>query len=117
MEPPKFLEFYAPHKVCFITFLLTNFQNLQLYVRQFFGKFPKFSKKFPDISQLFQNRKKTIIFVTKLVQNDYIDQNLVKFSHNIPKTANFSLKPSIFKIFGAENLEFYVPKKPIFLKL
>ena len=50
----------------------------------------------------FQNRKITIIFEPKLVQDHYIDQNLVEIPPNTTKIANFSLKPVISsKIFGA----------------
>ena len=43
-----------------------------------------------------------------------------KFPIKLQKTADFSLKPKLFKIFGAfgaENLKFYVPKTPDFLEL
>ena len=68
---PKFLEFCVPHKQYFIAFLGKNFRNLEFYIRQFFSKnFPKFLENFLKFFQLFQNRKKkTIIFVPKLVQN------------------------------------------------
>ena len=69
----------------------------------FFEKFPKISKKFPEIFSTFSKPKKTIIFVTKLVQNDYIDQNLVKFSHKTPKNDHFSLKTLNFSKFSAHS--------------
>ena len=57
---------------------------------------------------------------TKIVHNHYINQNLAKFSLKTPKNSRFFPKnPKFFKIFGAfgaENLEFYVPKIPIFLE-
>ena len=64
-----------------------------------FRKIPQNSKKFPEICSAFSKSKKTIIFVTKLIQNDYIDQNLVKFSHKLQIMANFPLKSSIFQNF------------------
>ena len=87
---------------------------------------PFFSKncpKFPKISWNFVNFfkiKKTIIFVSKLVWNHYIDENSAEFSHKTPKKRSiFSKTPLFFKIFGAFgalNLEFYVPKIPKFLE-
>ena len=51
-----------------------------------------------------------MIFVPKLVQNYYIDQNLAKFFHKTPKNSVFFLKNLYFlKIFGAfsaDNLVF-----------
>ena len=50
----------------------------------------------------------------KIVQNHYINQNLGKNSLKTPKNSRFFLKnpkfSKIFGAFGAENLEFYVPK-------
>ena len=65
----------------------------------FFEKISKISEKFPEILSTFSKSIKTFIFVPKLVQNHYIDQNLAKFSHKTPKTANFSLKSLIFQNF------------------
>ena len=114
---PQNFGVLCPPKECFIALLVRifeNFQNLEFYLRHFFSKnspeFPNFSWNFLIF---FKSEKKTIIFVTKFVQIDYIDQNLAKFSHKTPKDGHFLLKPSIFQIFGAfgaENLEFYVPK-------
>ena len=108
----------SPHKGCFIAFLLTNFRKFSkfgvLCPAIFFEKFPKISRKFPEIFSTFSKSKKTITFAPKIVQNHYINQNLAKFSLKTPKNGRFFLKtPKFFKIFGAfgaENVEFYVPK-------
>ena len=55
----------------------------------FFEKFSKICKNFPVILSTFLKSKKAIIFVTKVVQNDYIDQTLVKFSRKTPKNGQF----------------------------
>ena len=103
--PQNFWSFMSPHKVLFIAFLLTNFRKFSkfgvLCPAFFFEKFPKISKKFPEIFSTFSKSKKTIIFVTKLVQNDYIDENLVKFSHKTPKNGQFFLKTPNFSKFSA----------------
>ena len=103
--PQNFWSFMSPHKGCFIAFLRKNFRKFSkfgvLCPAIFFEKFPKISKKFPEIFSTFSKSKKTIIFVTKLVQNDYIDQNLVKFSHKTPKNDHFSLKTLNFSKFSA----------------
>ena len=83
------------------------------YVRQFFREVPK---NFLNFHELFKN-KKTIIFVPKLVQNQYIDQILAECSLKTTITVNFSSKPSFFKIFGAfcaAILTCYVPKTRLF---
>ena len=98
-----------------------HFQILQKYFRSFmfstfFEKFPKVSRNFPKI---FPTSKK-LFFVPKIVQNHYINQNLVKFSLKISKIAEFSLNPHFFKnisAFSAKNSEFFVPKTPIFWSL
>ena len=101
--PQNFWSFMSPHKGCFIAFLRKNFRKFSkfgvLCPAIFFEKFPKISRKFPEIFSTFSKSKKTIIFVTKLVRNDYIDQNLVKFSHKTPKNDHFPLKPLIFQNF------------------
>merc|ERR1711989_70498 len=91
---------------CFIAFLLTNFRKFSkfgvLCPAIFFEKFPKISKNFPEIFSTFsKSKKKTIIYVTKLVQNDYIDQNSVKFSLKTPKNGQFFLKNLDFSKFSA----------------
>ena len=79
----------------------------------FFEKFPRRFVKF------FKNRKITIIFEPKLVQNRYIDQNLAKFSLKLQKNFKFFLKnfyflknfpPSAPKIcsFGTQKTQFFV---------
>ena len=121
-RPPKFLEFYGPpHKVRFIAFLLTNFRKFSkfgvLCPAIFFEKFPKISKRFPEIFSTFSKSKKTIIIVTKLVQNDYVDQNLAKFSNKTKKRPFFPKNYQFFKTFvafDAENLEYDVPKTRFF---
>ena len=93
---------------------------MEFYVRHFFRKI---SQNFPKISRNFLNFfkiEKTAIFTLKIVHNHYINQNLTKFSLKTPKNSRFFPKnPKFFKIFGAfgaENLEFYVPKIPNFLE-
>ena len=93
--PQNFWSFMSPHKGCFIAFLRKNFRKFSkfgvLCPPIFFEKFPKISKKFPEIFSIFAKSKKTTVFVTKSVRNDYIDQNLVKISHKTPKHFQFSL--------------------------
>ena len=50
------------------------FQFWSLMNGNFFEKISQFSKRFPEIFQLIQHRK-TIIFVPKLVLNQYMDQS------------------------------------------
>ena len=63
--------------------------------------FEKFPKNFLKFFQLFQKSKKTIIFMPKIVQNHYINQNLGKNSLKTPKIAGFSLKTLNFSKFSA----------------
>ena len=108
----------SPYLPLFIAFLLTNFRKFSkcgvLCPAIFFEKFPKISQKFPEIFSTFSKSKKTVIVTPKIVHNHYINQNLAKFSLKTPKNGQFFLKnPKFFKIFGAfgaENVEFYVPK-------
>ena len=68
--------------------------------------------------KLSQNWKKSIDFGHKLDQNHFIDQKLAKLSLETPKKRPIFPKTrlffKIFGAFGAESLEFYVPKKPFF---
>ena len=57
----------------------------------FSEKFPITSRKLSEIFQLFWNRK-NIVLLSKIVQNDYIAQNLAKFSPELRSTVNFSFK-------------------------
>ena len=95
----------SPHKVRFIAFLLTNFRNFSkfgvLCPAFFFRKIPQNFQKFPEIFSTFSKSKKTIVLVTKLVQNGYIDQHSVKFSHKTPKNVQFLLKTLNFSKFSA----------------
>ena len=80
----------------------------------FFEKLPKISKKFPEILTTFLKSKETIVFVSKLVRNCYIDEKLAKLSHITPKSGQFFLKPLIFQNFRRlrrRNLVIYVPKE------
>ena len=77
-----------------------NFESCSFDTSNFFRKISQNFPKFVKIFQLFQNRKIDIIFELKLVQNLFIDQNLVKFSPKSKKTANFSLKTAIFSKFS-----------------
>ena len=114
----------SPYLPLFIAFLLTNFRKFSkfgvLCPAIFFEKFPKISRKFPEIFSTFSKSKKTAIFTPKIVHNHYINQNFAKFSLKTPKNSRFFPKnPKFFKIFGAfgaENLEFYVPKILNFLE-
>ena len=87
----------------------------------FFEKISKISEKFPEILSTFSKSIKTYIFVQKLVQNHYIDQNLAKFSHKTPKNGQFFLKIPYFSKFSAPSApkiwSFIPPKIPIFLEL
>ena len=65
----------------------------------FFEKFFKISPKKSN-----RNRKKTNIFVSKVVQNYYIDQNLAKFSLKTPKIA-YLLKKLNFSKFPASSAQ------------
>ena len=124
-EPPKFLYFWYPPPPLFYCIFKKEFSKIfkisTFDACIFFEKFPKISKKFVKFFQIFQNRKNSIIFELKLVQNHYIDKNLVKFPPKVQKTANFSLKTAmfskIFGAFGAENLYFWYSKNPFFLEL
>ena len=81
---------------------------------------PIFKHLCPKIFSTFPKLKKSINFEHELVQNHYIDQIWPKFPSKLQKTAIFTKKRIFFKIFGAfgaENLEFYVPKIPGFLEL
>ena len=92
----KFLEFYVPHKSCFIAFLRKNFRkfsNLEFYVKQIFSKnFPKFLKNFLKIFNFFKIERK-YYFCTQINSKYYIDENLVKFCHKTPKRPIFHKKP------------------------
>ena len=103
--PENFWSFVSPHKVCFIAFLSKNFR-----------KFSKFGVLCPVIfskkSPIFPRN-----FVAKLVQYDYIDQNLAKFSHKSPKNVHFVLKTLNFSKFSAPSAPktwSVISKKPIF---
>ena len=115
----NFWNFTSPHTVCCIAFLRKNFRKFLKFIVSCPAIFSKNSTKLPwnlrKFSQLFQNRK-TVIFLTKLVQNYYIDQNLAKFSHKTPKTSFFSLKPSVFQNFRRLWYQIFgvlCPKNPI----
>ena len=100
---------------CFIEFLLTNFRKVSKFgvlCSPFLPlNFSEFLKNFLKNFQLFQNRKKTIVFVTKLVQNDYIDQHSVKFSHKSPKNVQFLLKTLNFSKFSAPKIWSFMSQK------
>merc|ERR1712163_8891 len=102
----NFWSFMSPYLPLFIAFLLTNFRKFSkfgvLCPAIFFEKFPKISRKFPEIFSTFSKSKKTITFAPKIVQNHYINQNLAKFPRKTPKIADFSLKTL--------NFEFHVPR-------
>ena len=80
----------------------------------FFEKISKISEKFPEILSTFSKSIKTFIFVPKLVQNHYIDQNLAKFSHKTPKNGQFFLKIPYFLKFSAPSapkIWSFIPQK------
>ena len=64
-------------------------------------KFLRISQKFSEKFSTFSKSKKTILFVPKLVQNHYIDQNLAKFFLKIPKNNQFFPKNLNFSKFSA----------------
>ena len=103
--PQNFCTFDTPYYPCFIAFLRKNFRKFSKFVLLIltilFEKISQISKKIMKIFQLFRNRKNNIIFELKLVQNHYIDQNLVKFLPKVQITAIFSLKTAIFSKFSA----------------
>ena len=104
--PPQiFWSFMSPYLPLFIAFLLTNFRKFSkfgvLCPAIFFEKFPKISRKFPEIFSTFSKSKKTAIFTPKIVHNHYINQNLAKFSLKTPKNSRFSLKILDFSKFSA----------------
>ena len=64
-DPQFFWSCMSPYLTLFIAFVLTNFRNLEFYVRQFFSKI---SQKFPEIFSTFsKSKKKTIIFAPKIL--------------------------------------------------
>ena len=83
-----------------------------LHLAIFFEKFPKISRKFLDFFSTFSKSTKATIFVPKVVQNHYINQNLAKFFLETPKIANFSLKIIDFSKFSVPS----APKIRNFLK-
>ena len=91
--PQNFCTFDTPQPPLFYCILRKKFRKLSkivlLILATFFKKFPKISKKFVKFFQLFQNRKRNIFFELKLVQNHYIDQNLVKFPPKVKKLPIF----------------------------
>ena len=83
---------------------------------RFWNHFARITQNFSENFPTFSKSSKTIFFVSKLVQNHYIDQNLHKCS--LQQQSIFPYRHQFFKIFsafGAENLEFYVPKSRSFL--
>ena len=87
--------------------LSNNFQKFQKFVVLGRGNsFEKFQNFFESFLIFFQNRK-TVIIVSKSVQNNHIDPN---FFRKLTKNCQFSLKTiyffEIFGAFGGKNLEF-----------
>ena len=86
----------------------------------FFRRIPQNFLKFREIFSTFSKSKKTIDFVTKLIQNYYIDQNLAEFSHKTPKNGNFFLKALNFSKFSASSapkIRSFMSQKTDFLEL
>ena len=80
-------------------------------------KFLRISQKFSEKFSTFSKSNKTIVFVPKLVQNHYIDQNLAKFFLKTPKNNQFSPKTSIFQNFRRlrrQKFGVLCPKNPEF---
>ena len=114
---PLFWSFMSPTNPFLFLFYSEIFDIWSFMSGNFFRKI---SEKFPEIFSTLSKSKKTIIFVTQLVQNDYIDQNLVKFFHKTQKRANFSLKTLIFPNFRrlrCRNFDVLGPSGPDFLEL
>ena len=92
--------------------LLTNFRpfpRLEVLCQIiFFEKFPKISQKNSTNFQHFQIRKK-FVYVSKLVQNDCINQIWPQFPLKLQGQPVFPKNSSFLRIFGAFN-----PKIPIF---
>ena len=88
-----------PHHPLFIRFLRNKFRGFASFVPH---SKAFFFEKFPEIFSTFSKSKKIIVFVPKLVQNHYIDQNLAKFYLKTTKNCRFFLKNlHFFKIFAA----------------
>ena len=110
---PKFLEFCVSLKLMFncifIRKFLEVFEIWSFMFCYFFEKLLRISPKISEILWTFSKLKTSIIFVLKLIQNHYIDQNSAKIFLQTPKNVIFRWKALFFKIldaFGAKNLEF-----------
>ena len=76
--PQNFWSFMSPTRYVLLHFkkeFSKIFKIWSFMYGHFFRKIPQNFQKFPEIFSTFSKLKKTIVFVTKLVQNDYIDQN------------------------------------------
>ena len=89
--PPQGMFYCISKKEFWEFFKIWSFMSGNL-----FEKFPKFSNKIFEILPTFSKLMKIDIFVPKLVQNHYVDQNLAILSHRTPKNCRFSLKTFMF---------------------
>ena len=113
----------SPYLPLFITFLLTNFRKFSkfgvLCPAIFFQKFPKISRKVPEIFSTFSKSKKNYHFCTHNSQKLLFKSKFDQIFPYTPRNTRFVLKNSeFFKIFGAfgpENLDFYVPEVRSFM--
>ena len=80
----------------FITKFSESFEIWCFMFAIFTIKFLRISQKFSEKFSTFSKSKKTIVFVPKLVQNHYIDQNLAKFALKPPKKTIFTWNPPFF---------------------
>ena len=102
----------SPYLPLFIAFSLTNFRKFSkfgvLCPAIFFEKFPKISRKFPEIFSTFSKSKKTAIFTPKIVHNHCMNQNFAKFSLKTQKIANFKNKLMVDLATGFEKSFHYL---------
>lgn len=87
--PQLFLVLIIPHYPPFLAFYHQVFGNVKIWSFKpcIFTKSPQ---NFRKLCQPFQNWKKTIIFVPRLVQNHFLDQNRPNFPSKNRKTAYIS---------------------------
>lgn len=111
---PKFLVFYVPPQVMFYCIFKKRFSKMfEIWNFMSGNFFRKISRKFPEIFEHFQNRKKNYYFCTQNIPKSLY---LLKFGQIFPqntKNNQFSLKPQTLFF---QNLKFYVSKISNFLE-
>ena len=105
-------SFETPPPPLFIRFLSNKFRGFASFEPHskafFFEKFPKISRKFPEIFSTFSKLKKTIIIALKIVQNHYIYLNLVKLPLKTPKNFRFFNKNTLIVIINPDSFHFLI---------